>query len=88
VRPSRIPLFALPASLLASDSLGNPQDLILDCGYWGAGMTRFEKYGPGFDERGTGRKHVEPTLGHINHIHIGPTQAGAARRTSVWSAAR
>jgi hypothetical protein len=88
VRPSRIPLFALPASLLAPDSLGHPQDLILDCGYWGAGMTQFEKYGPAFDGHGTRRKHVDPTVGHSNHIQIGLTNAGAARRTSVWSAAR
>jgi hypothetical protein len=83
--------------LLAPDSLGNPQalarrmgveEMIFDCGYWGAGMSQFEKYGPCFNQHGTRRKHVDPTVGHINHIHIGLTKAGAARRTSFWSVAR
>ena len=83
--------------LLAPDSLGNPQAparrvgveaMISDCGYWGAGMSQFEKYGPCFNTHGTRRKHVDPTVGHINHIHIGLTKAGAARRTSFWSVAR
>jgi len=83
--------------LLAPDSLGSPQalarrigveEMIFDCGYWGAGMTQFEKYGPCFNKHGTRRKHVDPTVGHINHIHIGLTKAGAARRTSFWFAAR
>ena len=83
--------------LLAPDSLGNPQalarrmgveELIWDCGYWGAGMTQFEKYAPCFNKHGARRKHVDPTVGHINHLHIGLTKAGAARRTSFWSAAR
>jgi hypothetical protein len=82
--------------LLAPDSLANPQalarrmgveEMIFDCGYWGAGMTQFEKYAPCFNKRGTRRKHVDPTVRHINHIHIGLTKAGAARRTSFWSAA-
>jgi hypothetical protein len=83
--------------LLAPDSLGNPQalarrmgveEMIFDCGYWGAGMTQFEKYDPCYTKRGTRRKHVDPTVGHINHLHIGLTRAAAARRTSFWSAAR
>jgi hypothetical protein len=37
---------------------------------------------------GTRRTHVDPTVAHRNHIHIGLTKAGAARRTSFWSAAR
>ena len=62
--------------------------MTFDCGYWGAGMSQFEKYGPCFNEHGTRRKHVDPTVAHINHIHIGLTKAGAVRRTSFWSAAR
>jgi hypothetical protein len=82
--------------LLAPDSAGNPQalarrmgveELIWDCGYWGAGMTQFEDYQPCFNRHGTPRKHVDPTVAHRNHIHIGLTRAGAARRTSFWSAA-
>ena len=83
--------------LLAPDSAGNPQalarrmgveEMIWDCGYWGAGMTQFEDYRPCFDKHGVRRKHVDPTVGHRNHIHIGLSRAGAARRTSFWSAAR
>ena len=62
--------------------------MTFDCGYWGAGMSQFEKYGPCLNKHGTRRKHVDPTVAHINHIHIGLTKAGAARRTSFWSAAR
>src|SRR3954454_12449284 len=83
--------------LLAPDDLGNPQalarrmgveEIIWDCGYWGAGMTQFEDYQPCFHKHGVRRTHVNPTVGHRNHIHIGLTKAGAARRTSFWSAAR
>jgi hypothetical protein len=82
--------------LLAPDSAGHPQalarrmgveELIWDCGYWGAGMTQFEDYQPCFGKHGAPRKHVDPTVAHRNHIHIGLTKAGAARRTSFWSAA-
>jgi hypothetical protein len=83
--------------LLAPDAAGNPQalarrmgveEIIWDCGYWGAGMTQFEDYQPCFNKRGVRRKHVDPTVAHRNHIHIGLTKAGAARRTSFWSAVR
>ena len=83
--------------LLAPDQLGNPQalarrmgveELIWDCGYWGAGMTQFEPYPACFDKHGKRRKRVDPSVAHRNHIHIGLTRAGAARRTSFWSAAR
>jgi hypothetical protein len=83
--------------LLAPDAAGNPQalarrmgveEIIWDCGYWGAGMTQFEDYQPCFNKHGVRRKHVDPTVGHRNHIHIGLTKAGAARRTSFWSAGR
>ena len=32
-------------------------------------------------------KRIDPGV-HRNHIHIGLTKPGAARRTSFWSAAR
>jgi hypothetical protein len=63
------------------------EEMIFDCGYWGAGMTQFEPYDPCY-KHGKRRKHVDPTVGHINHLHIGLTKAAAARRTSFWSAAR
>src|SRR3954451_19592833 len=82
--------------LLAPDSLGDPQALarrmgvggvIFECGYGGAGMTQFEPYDPCY-KQGKRRKRVDPTVGHIDHLHIGLTKAAAARRTSFWSAAR
>ena len=82
--------------LLAPDSLGNPQalarrmgveEMISDCGHWGAGMTQFEQYEPCY-KHGKRRKRVDPTVGHIDHLHIGLTKAAAARRTSFWSVAR
>ena len=87
----------LATLLLAPDSLGNPQalarrmgveELIWDCGYWAAGMTQFEPYPACFNKHGKRRKRVDPSVAHRNHIHIGLTKAGAARRTSFWSAAR
>ena len=87
----------LATLLLAPDSLGNQQalarrmgvaELIWDCGYWAAGMTQFEPYPACFNKDGKRRKRVDPSVSHRNHIHIGLTKAGAARRTSFWSAAR
>ena len=79
--------------LLAPDRVGNWQalarrmgveELIWDCGYWGAGMTQFTEYQPCYGKRGKLKKHVDPTVGHRNHVHIGMTKAGAAARTSFW----
>jgi hypothetical protein len=79
--------------LLAPDTMGNPQalarrmgveELIWDCGYWGAGMTDFTPYSVCFTRRGKARKHVDPTAAHRDHIHIGMTKAGAQARTSFW----
>ena len=79
--------------LLAPDATGNPQalarrmgveELIWDCGYWGAGMTQFEPYQQCYGKRGKLKKHVDPTVGHRNHVHVGMTKAGAAARTSFW----
>ena len=79
--------------LLAPDAAGNPQalarrmgveELIWDCGYWSAGMTRFSEYDPCFGKRGKLNK-VSPTVAHRVHVHIGMTRRGAAARTSFWS---
>jgi hypothetical protein len=79
--------------LLAPDAAGNPQalarrmgveELIWDCGYWGAGMADFEPYAPCYSKRGKLRKHVNKTIAHRDHIHIGLTKAGAKARTSFW----
>jgi hypothetical protein len=81
--------------LLAPDSLGNPQalarrmgveELIWDCGYWGAGMPNFRPYSTCFRRNGKPDRRVDRTTAHRDHIHIGMTKAGANGRTSFWSA--
>ncbi len=80
--------------LLAPDKAGNPQalarrmgvqELIWDCGYWGAGMTNFRPYNVCFNDKGKPRKRVDKTSAHRDHIHIGMTKAGANGRTSFWA---
>jgi hypothetical protein len=80
--------------LLAPDRAGNPQalarrmgvqEIIWDCGYWGAGMTSFKKYGACYSESGRARKRVGATIAHRDHMHIGLSKAGAARKTSFWT---
>ncbi len=79
--------------LLAPDKAGNAQalarrmgveEIIWDCGYWSAGMPAFSKYAVCFDKKGKRRKRVNATAGHLDHLHIGMTKAGAAARTSFW----
>ena len=79
--------------LLAPDALGNPQalarrmgvqELIWDCGYWGAGMETFRPYGACFKANGTPRRRVNRTAAHRDHVHIGMSRHGAMGRTSFW----
>jgi hypothetical protein len=81
--------------LLAPDKAGNPQalarrmgveELIWDCGYWGAGMPEFRPYSVCYKRNGKKRKHFDHTSAHQDHIHIGMTKAGAKGRTSFWTA--
>jgi hypothetical protein len=78
--------------LLAPDSKGHPralarrmgiQELIWDCSYWSTSADRagrdFQPYGP--CHGGV----IDPTQGHIDHIHIGITVAGSRARTSFWT---
>jgi hypothetical protein len=83
--------------LLAPDAAGNPQalarrmgveELIWDCGYWGAGMTAFTEYGACYGKRGKLKRKVDKTVAHRDHLHIGMTKLGAAARTSFWSRGR
>ena len=83
--------------LLAPDGAGNPQalarrmgvqELIWDCGYWGAGMTEFRPYSACVTKRGKLRKRVNKTVAHRDHIHIGMTKRGAKGMTSFWTAGR
>jgi hypothetical protein len=94
VRAQRRAAAKLIALLLAPDRLGQPQalarrmgveEIIWDCSYWGAGMPQFRAYSPCLSKRGKVRKHVDKTLAHRNHLHIGMTKAGAAKRTSFWT---
>jgi hypothetical protein len=79
--------------LLAPDRAGNPQalarrmglqEIIWDCGYWGAGMPGFTPYATCFDHRARPRKRVPATAAHRDHIHFGFTRAGARGETSFW----
>jgi hypothetical protein len=79
--------------LLAPDLQGNDhalarrmgvEELIWDCGYWGAGMEDFNSYQPCFNKHGDLRKHVDTTVAHRNHLHIGLSRRGAAAKTSFW----
>jgi hypothetical protein len=79
--------------LLAPDSAGNVQalarrmgveELIWDCGYWAAGTAELQPYPPCFGKRGKPRRHVNVTVAHRDHVHIGMTRAGAAGGTSFW----
>ena len=85
--------------LLAPDRLGAPQalarrmgveEIIWDCGYWGAGDGAGPPVQPCLSKRGKLGRKVDKTVAHRNHLHIGLTKAGAAKRTSFWtrSAAR
>ncbi len=84
----------LIALLLAPDRLDAPQalarrmgveEIIWDCGYWGAAMDQARPYGPCLSKRGKPRRKVDKTVAHRNHLHIGLTKAGAAKRTSFWT---
>jgi hypothetical protein len=81
--------------LLAPDTAGTPhalarrmgiQELIWDCSYWGAGAEDFGPYAPCYGkDRRTRRRRVDATVGHLDHLHIGLTKAGAMGRTSFWT---
>jgi hypothetical protein len=84
----------LIALLLAPDRLGAPQalarrmgieEIIWDCGYWGAGMEQFRPYEPCLNKHGKLLRHVDKTAGHRDHLHLGLTKAGAAKKTSFWT---
>ena len=83
-------------TLLAPDRAGLPhalarrmgvEEIIWDCSYWGAGMDEFKPYSACLNRNGDVRRHVDPTTAHRNHLHIGMSKAGAAKRTSFWTAA-
>ncbi len=83
----------LIALLLAPDRAGNVQalarrmgveEIIWNCGYWGAGMDGPRDYSACLDRKGRINRRVDPTTAHRDHVHLGLTKAGAAARTSFW----
>ncbi len=81
--------------LLAPDSAGNPhalarrmgvQEIIWDCRSWWSGADRPSRYSACYSRRGKRRRHVNATVAHRDHIHIGLNRMGAARLTSFWRA--
>jgi hypothetical protein len=61
------------------------EELIWDCSYWGAGSPDFGKYSVCYDRKGKRLRHVDPTAGHLNHVHIGFSKAGARAQTSFYA---
>jgi hypothetical protein len=81
--------------LLAPDRIGNPhalarrmgvQEVIWNCRSWWSGAERPGRYSPCYSKRGKRRRHVNATVAHLDHIHIGLNKMGAARLTSFWRA--
>jgi len=79
--------------LLASDRAGNAhalarrmgiQEIIWNCEAWFDGDGGMQPYSVCYDGHGRRKAHVDPTLGHRNHIHLGLNWAGARMRTSFW----
>jgi hypothetical protein len=81
--------------LLATDRAGNPhalarrmgvQEIIWDCRAWWSGASSAQRYAPCYSKRGKRRRHVDPTIAHYDHIHIGLSNPGAAQLTTFWRA--
>ena len=79
--------------LLAPDRRGNPhalarrmgvQEIIWDCRAWWSGAITAQRYSACYSKRGKRRRHVNPTIAHVDHIHIGLNKMGAAKLTSFW----
>jgi hypothetical protein len=79
--------------LLATDRAGNRhalarrmgvQEIIWDCKSWWSGSDGLDDYSVCFTDSGKPRRGVSTTLAHRDHIHLGLSRAGAAKRTSFW----
>ncbi|HEX8855814.1 MAG TPA: hypothetical protein VF752_09445 [Thermoleophilaceae bacterium] len=77
--------------LLAPDRAGNPfalarrmgvQEIIWNCQAWW-GSEAMIKYSLCYDAKDRPKK-IDDTSAHRNHVHIGLSRAGAAKRTSFW----
>jgi hypothetical protein len=87
-KPERRAANSLISLLLAPDADGNGQalarrmgvqELIFNCRAWFGGEEGMEPY-----SACQGRRRVDPTTAHRDHIHIGLNRAGAKARTSFW----
>jgi hypothetical protein len=79
--------------LLATDKDGNPnalarrmgvQEIIWNCRSWWSGSDGMGPYSVCYDRKGKKKKHVDETLAHKNHVHIGLNLPGARMQTSFW----
>jgi hypothetical protein len=78
----------LISELLAPDRLGRPaalarrmgvQEIIWDCRAWFGGEPALGRYSA------CKGKQVDDTTAHRNHVHLGLSKRGAAKRTSFWT---
>jgi hypothetical protein len=86
---------ALVKLLLAPDEDGNPaalarrmgvQGLIFDCQSWfGSGDGQLGHYSYCYGKNDKRKKNVDPTQGHINHVHIELNLRGGAKKTTFWN---
>jgi hypothetical protein len=79
--------------LLATDKAGNRhalarrmgiQEIIWDCRSWWSGSDGMDDYSVCVTDKGKRRRGVSDTLAHRDHVHLGLSRAGAAKRTSFW----
>jgi hypothetical protein len=86
---------ALVQLLLAPDKAGNVaalarrmgiQGLIFDCQAWfGGGDGKLGHYSYCYGKNDKRKKNVDPTQGHINHVHIELNLRGARKNTTFWN---
>ena len=62
------------------------QEIIRDCRAWWSGSDRPQRYSACYSKRGEPRRHVNATVVHRDHVHIGLDRMGAAKLTSFWRA--
>jgi hypothetical protein len=83
----------LISTLLASDDAGNAhalarrmgvQEIIWNCQAWWSGADGMGPYSVCYDRNGHRKKHIDDTLAHRNHVHIGLNLPGARKQTSFW----
>lgn len=86
-RADRAAARKLIAKLLAPDRRGRPaalarrmgiQEIIWDCQAWFGGASQLHRYS-------ACRRGVDRTTAHRDHVHLGLTKDGAAKRTSFWT---